>query len=197
MNARTITTLAATGVLAAGGAGIATAAATHHAAAPRATYQADLARSLGISADKLKAAQVKAGDQTVDALVAGGRIKADRAAKAKAQIAKGATPFAVRRGGAKPVAVAIRTLATQLGSTPKDVRTALAAGTTPAELIGRAGKDEATVAHAIQTAVRSSLQRRVTSGKLTAEKADARSEQITKRLTGDAKVGGRKHAKAG
>ena len=67
-------------------------------------YLAKFAANLGVSVDQLEAAAAKTANEVIDEQLAAGRLTAEQAAQAKARIASGEVPFALRglagRGGA-------------------------------------------------------------------------------------------------
>lgn len=186
MTKHRITAAALSLSLLAGGAAAA-AAATKEDKAPAAQFQTNLAKELGVSTAKLRAATKASGLDTVRALQAAGKLDAAKAAKATKAIEAGRSASFMQlgkraKGGLRPAVL----LATQLGAKPKDVRAAFKAGKTPASLITAAGKDVATVKAAIKADVRAKL------GKRDAAKADARAEKVAARATSAEPVGGRK-----
>lgn len=182
---RTRLVAASAAVVLLGGGATAVAATQHGAkATPHARYEAALAQELGVAPAKLTAAERAASSSTVDALRSSGKLDAAKAKRLDAAIAKGRTPFAAaarRRGGG-----GIALLARALGTQPKELRTQLRGGATPADLIAKAGKDPAQVEASIQAAVRAKLQPRVDAGRIDAAKADARAKAVATRLTADA-----------
>lgn len=193
---RKLTVLAVTAIAAAGTTTAVAATSSSSPKTPAARYEANLAGKLGVDAAKLDAAQRSAADQTIDQLVAAGKLEAGRATKLRAAVQRGRLPFASgtaarRRGGG------VGLLAKAVGATREEVAAALKAGATPADVISGAGKDAAAVRDAIRTSVRERLQKRVDAGKLDVAQADARAAKVATRLTADASLRARRGTKAG
>ncbi len=198
--------VAAAALVAVGGGATAVAATTGGPAkadsAP-ARFDAALAQQLGIDQAKLDAARKAAATKTIDDLLAAGQIDQDRATKLKEAVAAGRVPFGGPGGrgpggpglgpggpggrGGAPFAL----LAAALGQQPADVAKALRDGTTPADLIAKAGKQVDAVKADITKAARTELQGAVDAGRLTAAQADTRAGEIATRLTADEAVGPR------
>src|SRR4051812_40248514 len=139
---RNRTTLAVGGAIAALGLGaVGVDAATKHDAAPAQTFQQRLAKRLGVSPDRLRAATKAAAQDTVKDLQQRGTLDAGRAAKLQQRIAKtGSAPFArLGRRAARGRGIALRAEAKALGIDRRTLARELHAGKPPADVIAAHG----------------------------------------------------------
>jgi hypothetical protein len=146
-----------------------------------------LAQKLGITKDKLDAAQKAARDQLIDQALATGKLTKAQADALKSGQKLGGTgsPGAGRmapgglRGG---IGDAINAAATTLKMTPQELQTALRGGQSLAEIAQSTGVGRDALRAAIMAAVQNDVNAAIRDGKITAQQGTAMIEGASKML---------------
>lgn len=153
----------------------------------------DLATRLDITQEKLMDAVKAAAADRVDALLAAGTITQQQANELKARIQAGKLPLPGRRLGPPHLPTlhggnlhgTLDAAASYLGLTTAQLRTALASGKTLADLVrSTPGKTVDGLKQAITAAMKSSLDKAVAAGHLTAAQEQALLARLASRLDG-------------
>ena len=159
------------------------------------TTIAQLAQERGVDPATVIAAVTDAANAAIDRAVADGRMTTEQAEQARAAVAEKVADFvnetrppkagpagASHRGGARfgdPLAVA----ATALGTSKDELKAALTAGTTIAQVAQAKGVDPAVVVTALTDAANAAIDQAVTDGRLNADQATAAKAKAAEHAT--------------
>jgi len=146
------------------------------------TYDQLLAGQLGITVDKLHAAETAARNQLIDQMAAAGKITPDQANKLKSATGgglKGLGPALKGGGGAGPrgaffqgASNVMGVVAGKLGLTPEALRTEMRGGKSLAQVAKDHGVSRDDLKTTIVNALNADLQKATASGKITQDMAN-------------------------
>ncbi len=161
----------------------------------RDNFLGQVATNLGVSLDQLRAAFKSASTQTVDQLLADGKLTQDQAAKLKAKIDSGdgfgIGRFLGKHAGAKDAKAdrvakirdgLVDSAATALHMTPAELRTQLKSGKSVADVAATQNVDLGTLKAQITGDAKTKLDKLVAASTITQARADQALQKLTDKL---------------